>query len=102
MKKSQLSLKWLEVFRQVARSGSVQAAADETGLSVSTASHHLKTLEATLGAALFDHGRRPMRVTPTGAVFLRQIDEALRLLARAEAEAQSGILAETRATFRLQ
>ncbi len=96
MKKSQLSLKWLEVFQQIARSGSVQGAAEQTGLSVSTVSHHLKSLEQSLGTDLCDHTRRPMRLTPTGAVFLRQIDEAMRLLIKAEIEAQSGDLSQTR------
>lgn len=96
MKPSRLSLKWLDVFLHVARTGSLQAAADETGLSISTVSHHLRSLEAALGTALFDHARRPMRVTPTGAVFQRHIDEALRLIRKAEAEAQSGSLSETR------
>ncbi len=97
MKKSQLSLKWLEVFQLAARSGSVQTAAQEAGLSVSTVSHHLRQLEAALGVSLIDHTRRPMRVTPSGAVFLRDIDAALQLLRRAETQAQSGQLADTRA-----
>lgn len=96
MKKSQLSLKWLEVFQLIAQGGSVQGAADEAGLSVSTVSHHLRNLEDTLGTSLFDHSRRPMRLTPSGAVFLRDIDEAMRLLRKAENEAQSGTLTETR------
>lgn len=96
MKKSRLSLKWLEVLQQVARHGSVQAAAQETGLSLSTVSHHLKTLEDTLGTPLFDHTRRPMRVTATGAVVLRYVDEAMQLLHRAEAEATAGDMAQMR------
>ena len=96
MRKSQLSLKWLEVFQQIARSGSVQSAAEQTGLSVSTVSHHLKSLETALGTSLFDHSRRPMRVTSSGAQFLRHVDDAMRLLLKAEIEAQSGGLSETR------
>ena len=96
MKKSRLSLKWLEVFQLVARSGSVQHTAQQLGLSVSTVSHHLAKLEETLGVELFDHSRRPMPVTPAGAGFLRDVDQAMRLLHRAETEAQSGPLADTR------
>ena len=96
MKRSQLSLKWLEVFQLTARCGSVQGAADETGLSVSTVSHHIQALERSLGVALLDHTRRPMSVTPAGAVFLRYTDEALRLLRKAEVEAQSGALSQMR------
>lgn len=96
MKKSQLSLKWLEAFQLVARSGSLQTAAEQAGLSVSTVSHHLSKLEEVLGAPLFDHGRRPMPVTPTGAAFLRDVDEAMRLLHRAEIDARSSPLSEAR------
>jgi len=97
MSKSALSLKWLTVFQCAARHGSVQGAAAEAGLSVSTASHHLRQLETALGVPLFDHTRRPMRITPSGAVFLRHVDEAMQILRRAELEAQSGQLSETRA-----
>lgn len=96
MKPSALSLKWLELFQLVARTGSVQAAADEAGLSVSTVSHHLGRLETVLGTPLIDHTRRPMRITPTGAVFLNSVDEALRLIRKAEIGARAGSLPETR------
>ncbi len=96
MKKSGLSLKWLEVFQQVARSGSVQSAAEYSGLSISTVSHHIKSLETALGTALFDHNRRPMRLTPRGAVFLQDVDDALHLLHKAEVEVQSGTLSDTK------
>ena len=94
MKKSQISLKWLEVFNITARTGSVQATADEAGLSVSTVSHHLSRLEETLGVHLFDHSRRPMRITPTGIVYQKRIDEALRLIKKAEIEVQACALGE--------
>ena len=96
MKKSKLSLKWLEVFLLTARSGAVQEAAQESGLSVSTVSHHIRSLEDTLGVNLFDHARRPLRLTAAGSVFHAQVDEAMRLLRKAETEAQAGDLAETR------
>ena len=53
MKPSQLSLRWLEVFLMTAQSGSVQTAAQQAGLSVSTVSHHLKSLETKLGHTAF-------------------------------------------------
>ncbi|MEM6578734.1 MAG: LysR family transcriptional regulator [Pseudomonadota bacterium] len=96
MKASDLSLKWLEIFVAVARSGSVQEAAEETGISISTASHHLRRLEDSLGTPLFDHARRPLRVTPAGAAFHQQIDVALKLIRRAEAGVRAGDLAQTR------
>ncbi len=85
-----LSFKWLELFQICANKGSLQAAAEETGLSVSTVSHHLKNLEDNLGIALFDHSRRPMLLTPTGRNFLRKIDSALHAIRTAKAEATAG------------
>ena len=97
MKTSKLSLKWLDAFLLTARTGAVQDAAEEAGLSVSTVSHHLRSLEDTLGVTLFDHTRRPMRLTSAGAVFYSHVDKAMRILRRAEMEAQSGDLIDTRA-----
>ncbi|MEJ5219575.1 LysR family transcriptional regulator [Cognatishimia sp. D5M38] len=91
-----LSLKWLELFQICARKGSLQDTAAETGLSISTVSHHLKSLEDHLGIALFDHSRRPMVLTPKGHVFLRNIDDALLAIRKAQAEASSGNLIEAR------
>ena len=96
MQTSRLSLKWLEIFELAARSGSVQAVAAEIGLSVSTVSHHLQSLENRLGVSLMDHNRRPMVLTPAGGVFLRYVEEALRLIRKAEIEAVSGNMAEAR------
>jgi DNA-binding transcriptional LysR family regulator len=87
-----LSLKWLEIFRICATKGSLQAAAEETGLSISTVSHHLSSLEDNLGVKLFDHSRRPMLVTPTGRAFLRKIEGALHEIRTAKAEASAGSL----------
>jgi len=96
MQNSRLSLKWLEVFRLAAQSGSMQAVAAETGLSVSTVSHHLRSLEDQLGVSLIDHSRRPMVLTLIGNAFLNDIDEALRLIRKAEVEATSGNMGEAR------
>lgn len=89
-----LNLRWLEIFQLCARNGSLRQTADETGLSISTVSHHLRSLEDHLGVALFNHARRPMVLTPKGHVFLRDIDIALRTIRKAKAEASAGDLAE--------
>lgn len=89
-----MSLKWLEIFQVCAQKGSLRAAADETGLTPSTVSHHLKSLEEHLGVELFNHARRPMVLTPKGQVFLRNIEEALYAIRKAKAEASSGSLTE--------
>ncbi|KIC41453.1 LysR family transcriptional regulator [Ruegeria sp. ANG-R] len=89
-----LSLRWLELFQICAQKGSLQAASKETGLTVSTVSHHLRNLEDHLGVELFNHARRPMVLTPKGRVFLRNIDDALQLIRKAKAEASAGSIAE--------
>ena len=67
MQRANLSLRGLEVFLAVARSGSVRKVAAETGLSASTISHHLRGVEDSLGVKLLDHSRRPMVLTPSGS-----------------------------------
>lgn len=86
MERSKLSLKWLEVFQAVARSGSVRDGAAELGVTASTVSHHLNCLERAVGAQLVDHTRRPMQLTPEGATLLRRVDEAMWLLRRGVTE----------------
>lgn len=89
-----LSLKSLELFQICARKGSLQAVSAETGLSVSTVSHHLRNLEEHLGVELLNHTRRPMVLTPKGRIFLRTIDDALLSIRKAKAEASAGNIAE--------
>lgn len=89
-----ISLKWLNLFQICAKKGSLQAVSEETGLTVSTVSHHLRSLEEHLGVELFNHSRRPMVLTPKGQVFLRNIDGALHAIRKAEAEASAGNVSE--------
>lgn len=89
-----LNLKWLELFQICAQKGSLQAAAQESGLTISTVSYHLRSLEDHLGVALFNHARRPMVLTPKGVAFLRNIDQALFSIRKAKAEASAGSLSE--------
>lgn len=96
MQRSNLSIKSLEVFREVASSGHVQTAARDTGLSISTVSHHLGKLESALGVTLLDHSRRPMVLTSEGRAFLTYVEQALTLLRKAEGDALSGRLSDVR------
>lgn len=96
MPRTNLSLKWLEVFQLAASLGSVQAIAQEAGLSTSTVSHHLRSLEDQLGVNLLDHSHRPMVLTPAGSVFLKYIEEAISLIRKAQAEVTSGNIHEAR------
>ncbi len=88
--KSDLTLKGLHLFQIFAQTNSLQATADESGLSVSTVSHHLRNLEDHLGAILFDHARRPMVLTPKGHKFLRHVAQAMETLRTATAEISAG------------
>ncbi|MEQ8895668.1 MAG: LysR family transcriptional regulator [Roseovarius sp.] len=89
-----LNLKWLELFQICAQKRSLQAAAEETGLTISTVSYHLRSLEDHLGVELFNHARRPMVLTSKGIAFLRNIDEALHSIRKAKAEASAGSISE--------
>tara|TARA_R110002051_G_scaffold137753_6_gene210299 strand:+ start:13134 stop:14105 length:972 start_codon:yes stop_codon:yes gene_type:complete len=80
------SLKWLTTFRTLAHCGSVQATAQQTGLSVSTVSHQVQCLEKHLGSALVDHACRPMVLTAQGVVYLRYVEDILDLSAQASRE----------------
>lgn len=75
-----LTLRGLEVFETLARTGSVAATAAELGLSAPAVSQQLKNLSTALGVEVIDHSRRPMSVTPAGRVFLEQAQTALRAL----------------------
>ncbi|MEN8748964.1 LysR family transcriptional regulator [Marivita sp.] len=92
--RKELNLKWLEIFQMCSRNGSLRETAQEAGLSISTVSHHLRSLEDHLGVELFNHSRRPMVLTPKGHVFLRDIDIALQAIRKAKAEASAGNLTE--------
>ena len=98
MPPADLSLKWLRVFRAVARTGSLQTAAAHLGLSISTASHHLSRLEAQLATPLIAHDRRPMVPTAAGLQFLAAVDDALTTLDRAQSDltATTGTLRQLR------
>lgn len=75
-----VTLKGLEVFEGIARTGSVAATAESLSMSAPAVSQQLKNLDAALGVDLIDHSRRPMRLTPAGRTFLRRVDAALSAL----------------------
>lgn len=81
-----VTLRGLEVFEALAKTGSVAQAAEITGLSQPAVSQQLRNLEKALGADLVDHGRRPMRVTPAGRSFLSRTETVLSQLRLAQSE----------------
>ncbi|MBB3957675.1 LysR family transcriptional regulator [Novosphingobium sediminicola] len=60
----------LELFERVARSGSIAAAARGLGISASTATRKLLTLEKALNARLFKRTTRSLSLTEAGALAL--------------------------------
>ncbi|UWR02097.1 LysR family transcriptional regulator [Ruegeria conchae] len=81
-----LTLRGLEVFEALARTGSVAQAAEITGLSQPSVSQQLRNLEKALGTDLVDHGRRPMRLTQAGRSFLARTQAVLGELQMAQSE----------------
>ena len=81
-----VTLRGLEVFEALAKSGSVAQAADFTGLSQPAVSQQLRNLEKALGSELVDHGRRPMVLTPAGRNFLTRTQAVLSELRLAQSE----------------
>lgn len=86
MLKKGITLRGIEVFEALARSGSVAQTAQETGLSQPAVSQQMRNLEAAIGAELVDHTRRPMRLTQAGQMFLRRAGAALSELRQAQSE----------------
>lgn len=81
-----VTLRGLEVFEALAETGTVAQAAQLTGLSQPAVSQQMKNLEAALGTALLDHGRRPMTLTPAGRTYLGRTRTVLRELRVAQSE----------------
>lgn len=85
MRRSLPPLKAIVAFEAVARIGSVTAAAEELGVTHSAVSKQLATLEAWLGAPLFESNRRQMKATPAGLRLAATAGAALDLLTSAVA-----------------
>lgn len=67
----------LRVFRAVVGSGSVQAAADNLGLTSSAVSQHLSALARETGLVLFQRQGRGITPTPAGLELAAQSEEAM-------------------------
>jgi LysR family glycine cleavage system transcriptional activator len=70
----------IEAFVQVARLGSVKAAAAELALSPPALSRRIQTLERFLSRTLFDRAHHAMRLTPDGEALLQRLSPALDML----------------------
>ncbi len=89
----------LETFIEIARAGSISAAAARMNVAKSAVSRRLAELEARLGVQLFNRTTRRISLTDAGAVFLRRAQGVMDDLDEAEAEAGA---AQTALTGRLK
>lgn len=85
-----LSLLWdstrLRLLVEVERRGSVSAAARAVGIGQSSASEHLRLLEAGAGQRLVERNGRGSRLTEAGRVLAASASQALAILAAGEEE----------------
>lgn len=90
MADSTLALVWdvtrLRLLVEIERSGSVSAAARAVGIGQSSASEHVRLLEAAAGQRLVERNGRGSRLTEAGRVLALHADQALATLAAGEEE----------------
>lgn len=83
MVKSLPPLAWFRAFEAAARQLSFTAAADEIGMTQSAVSQHVRSLETSLGVALFIRRARGLSLTDDGRKLLPQVETALETLTAA-------------------
>jgi DNA-binding transcriptional LysR family regulator len=76
----------LQLLREVARRGTIRAAAAAMSITPSAVSQQLKLLEAEAGVALLEHHGRRVRLTEAGEALVRHADAVTASLAAAESE----------------
>ena len=81
-----ITLRGLEVFDGLARTGSLHDTARLLGMSAPAASQQLKNLEEALGEVLVDRNRRPLELTEAGRGYLSHVRHALQHLRQGAAE----------------
>jgi DNA-binding transcriptional LysR family regulator len=81
-----MNLKHIEAFVQVARTGSVSAAAARLNTTQPAISMRLRDLERDLDTKLLDRSRRSVRLTPAGRTFLERAERIHALAEEALAE----------------
>jgi DNA-binding transcriptional LysR family regulator len=69
----------LRYLYEAAKLGSMRAAADNLGVAVSSVSRQISQLEADVGMALIEHGRRNIKLTESGLLLIEHYSEQLRL-----------------------
>ena len=79
-----LDLYKLEIFECVVEEGSFSAAAEQLMMSQSGVSQHIRDLERTLGAILFERSRRGAKLTASGRTLYDYSRRVLNLVSEAE------------------
>lgn len=64
---------------EAAKLGSMRAAAERLGVAVSSVSRQISQLEAEVGIALIEHGRRTIKLTDAGTLLVEHYAEQMRL-----------------------
>ncbi|PKR77941.1 LysR family transcriptional regulator [Halalkalibacillus sediminis] len=95
-----MELRQLHYFKKVAELEHMSDAAAELHVAQSAVSRQIANLEEELGVQLFIRGRRQIRLTPVGKVFLERIKIALLEVEKAEQEVYEFLNPET-GTIRL-
>jgi len=79
-----LSLRQLQIFRQVARRKSISAAANELGISQPQVSRTISEIEKKLSAEVFFRTPEGLELTPTGKLLLNFAEQTLSLAGETE------------------
>lgn len=95
-----MELDRLQTFRDVARCGSLAAAARLAGCDASIVSRSIAALEAELGVRLFQRTTRRLQLTEAGEVYLKRIEPVLDELTTARDEAL-GLVGQPQGRLRL-
>jgi DNA-binding transcriptional LysR family regulator len=93
-RRSRLSLDLLKGFEAAARHLSFTRAAQELSLTQSAVSREIKTLEEQLGYPLFNRLNRGLRLTDSGQILYRAVEEALTLIDEATVRLAASRLGE--------
>lgn len=72
-----VSIRALQAFRALARSGNFTGAAQDLGCAQSAVSRHIAALEANLQQTLVLRGHRRIQLTPAGEVYLETVQRVL-------------------------
>jgi DNA-binding transcriptional LysR family regulator len=72
-----MNVTWLQVFREVAKRGSLSAAADALGYTQPSVTRHISALESATGVRLLDRLPRGVRLTEEGRCLLPHAEAVL-------------------------